>query len=77
MRQNSSSFWWDVNDDHMDTGLEVLDENSTDPFSSTVSATVYTEQGTYYEKCLNFYSVIFFYSYTILGLIELLFYLIV
>ena len=46
MRQNSSSFWWDVNDDHMDTGLEVLDENSTDPFSSTVSATVYTEEGT-------------------------------
>ena len=46
MRQNSSSFWWDVNDDHMDTGLEVLDENSTDPFPSTVSATVYTEEGT-------------------------------
>ena len=59
MRQNSSSFWWDVNDDHMDTGLEVLDENSTDPFPSTVSATVYTEQGIYYEKCLNFYSDIF------------------
>lgn len=37
MRQNSSSFWWDANDDHIDT-IEV-----TEDLPSFVSATIYTE----------------------------------
>ena len=43
MRQNSSSFWWDGNDDHQDQDMFV-----EDPFPSTISATVYKEplQGT-------------------------------
>ena len=38
MRQNSSSFWWDGNDDHQDQDIFV-----EDPFPSTISATVYKE----------------------------------
>ena len=38
MRQNSSSFWWDINDDHTD---EVFPEIEEDPFKSNISATIY------------------------------------
>ena len=38
MRQTSSSFWWDGNDDHQDQDMFV-----EDPFPSTISATVYKE----------------------------------
>ena len=42
MREGSSSFWWDGNDDHTDA-QELFVE---DPFPSTISATVY-KSGTF------------------------------
>ena len=39
MREGSSSFWWDGNDDHVDA-----QELFEDTFPSTISATVYREQ---------------------------------
>lgn len=39
LRQNSSSFWWDANDDHNDVDEHVI----VDPFPSTISGTIYKE----------------------------------